>query len=185
MITIRNYEKLEIGTLEGKPGIEVLQEGLKAMYREQAWVSSGTLLGLYRDKQLIPFDTDVDVNVLRHKNDTSVVQLPPRFELVRTMDNDGIPMQTAYIKDGVLFDIYYFYSGIEDDVAINYNDHGIIKKPLKFVDPLSTYRLNGFTYPVPSRLHEFLTWRFGEHWKVPKLRKDSWEQDHANLLNQS
>lgn len=168
-LVIKLFEPVELEPL--KPNaIEVLREGLYHMTGTY-WISSGTLLGLYRDHQLIPHDTDLDVNVLDHLEITE--KDLPGFRLMRTQHYKGKVMQTAFIKDDVIFDNYYFYS--EGEYAVNYNDQGIIKKPLKF---LKTTIYKG--YPVPTPIEEFLEWRFGD-WKTPKVTKDTWDVDHAHI----
>ena len=45
--------------LEGKPVMEVLLRGLE--FLDDYWLSAGTLLGLERDNEFIPHDTDLDI----------------------------------------------------------------------------------------------------------------------------
>lgn len=181
-IRIIHHKDFEIPTLEGKPAMKVLKMGCKRLKKRGVhhWISSGTLLGLYRDQKLIPHDTDLDVNVLSDVNHPFLAKLEG-FDLVRSMYYKDLPMQSAFMREGVIFDIYYFYSGIKDGVAINYNEHGIIEKPLKYVKKLSTLSHEGETYPIPNHLEEFLVWRFGSDWKTPRKSKQSWEKDACHL----
>lgn len=173
---VEYHNQFSIDPLEGKDGISILNQGLEQLKDKHCWISSGTLLGLYRDKQLIPHDTDIDVNVL----DSSEIKLEG-FDLIRTIRFDGKPMQTAFIKDGIIFDIYYFYSGIKDGLAMNYNDCGVIEKPLEFITTLGTLEHNGINYPTPSNLDAFLEWRYGTDWRIPKKSKQEWSIDANHL----
>jgi phosphorylcholine metabolism protein LicD len=167
--------------LEGLPALKILQEGCQQLCDKQIhhWISSGTLIGLYRDKKLIPFDTDLDVNVLMDVKHPVTIKLKG-FKPVRSMFYDDLPMQTAYIKEKVIFDIYYFYTGIQRGKAINYNDHGIIKKPMKFIEKLSTLEHENVCYPIPNHVEQFLKWRYG-NWKIPRINKQPWQQDAEHL----
>lgn len=167
-----------IGRLDGYPAVEVMQDGCK-QYKElglKHWLSSGTLIGLYRDGRLIPFDTDIDVNVYV----TNPISISLKgFVPIRAMTYDEYPMQQAWIKDGVIFDTYFFYD--DGEYAINVNEHGIIKKPKKFIDKLDVMEYDGFSYSIPGNIDDFLSWRFGDDWKTPKKTKKSWEKDANHL----
>lgn len=167
-----------IDKLDGNPANEVMENGCRQYYDMglDFWISSGTLIGLHRDKQLIPFDTDIDVNVYLKK--PRVVKLEG-FTPIVAMTYDDITMQQAWIKDGVIFDTYFFYD--QGDYAINVNEHGFIKKPKKFIDDLGTIEFNNFLYPTPYPINDFLEWRFGEDWQTPKTSKQSWEKDANHL----
>lgn len=174
MVDVKTYAPIELKPLLPH-ALDVLHDGLSLLKNRHCWISSGTLLGLYRDKKLIPHDTDLDVNVL----DSPTIKLP--YQLIRTIHYQGLPMQTAYIHRGVIFDIYYFYS--KESFAVNFNDGGRIEKPFRFLEP-NTYECNGYTYPVPSNVDDFLTWRFGEDWRTPKTSKEVWTADAHHLIKE-
>lgn len=173
-LSVYNLTNFPIGPIDVILAQDVLNEGMNQIGIKH-WISSGTLLGFYRDKGFIPHDTDLDVNVF---SDRPVLIKPVGFEPIRSMTYRGHPMQTAYMKKGVIFDIYYFYE--DGDCAINCNEYGIIRKPMRFLETLGELEFNGCTYPTPSPIEEFLTWRFGD-WKTPVGSKQSWEKDATHL----
>lgn len=181
-LTVTDYTSDLSQPLEGNPASKVLEIGCQYLNTMKAhyWLSSGTLIGLYRDHQLITFDTDLDVNVLTDIS-KPITYKPDGFKLVRTMYYDNLPMQTAYIAKKVIFDIYYFYTGIKRGKVINYNDLGIIEKPFEFVDKLSSLVFEGINYPIPNKIEKFLKWRFGNNWKIPRTNKQPWLQDANHL----
>jgi len=185
-LQVVTHTQFSIGSLEGKNGLGVMQHGLKQLSKKGVhhWISSGTLIGLYRDKKLISHDTDIDVNVLMDKDNHTEIELED-FEPMRSMYYDGLVMQSAFMKDDVIFDIYYFYTGFKQGVAVNVNEYGIIEKPLRFVEKLGEYTLHHQTYPVPQNVEEFLEWRFGSDWRIPKTSKESWEKDATHLIKNS
>lgn len=171
-VEVKAYPPINLDPL--KPhALEVLDTGLELMDCKH-WISSGTLLGLYRDKRLIPHDTDLDVNVL----DSPFVKLP--FRLIRTQHYAGRVMQTAYEHRDTIFDIYYFYTGFTDGHATNFNDEGVIEKPLRFIENIGVLKHQGKDYPVPTPIEEFLEWRFKD-WKTPTTEKLPWTEDANHL----
>lgn len=163
---------------------EILSEG--AMILEKlgfkCWVSAGTVLGLYRDGELIPHDTDVDVEVLMTRpaksNENLIDGAFKSFEFVqvRKMHYDGNVMQLAYIKKQVVFDIYFFY---DDEVTnlVNYNDGGTYRLKKSFVEELKEYK----GLPFPDPIEDYLEWRYGKDWKTPTDGKGTWHDDCACL----
>jgi phosphorylcholine metabolism protein LicD len=156
------------------------------------WISSGNLLGLYRDNKFIKHDTDIDVNVsLRWDTDeTNVIQMEllsvffsQNFTLLRSVIYKNHPMQLAYMDNetNIIFDMYFFYTGLEKGHALNITQSGLIRKPLKYIEKLDVLKYGGFEFPIPTHIEEFLVWRFGENWREPSSKKVAWEKDATHL----
>jgi hypothetical protein len=138
------------------------------------WISAGTAIGLYRDGDFIPSDTDIDIGV-RSKIGQSHIVLDG-FKLIRTMEWRTRPIQTAYIDtNGCIFDIYYYYDDILEDKLVTVSEYGyvhqkkgFIVKPNFGVKELPTkYGMLPFLDPI----EEYLVDRFGDDWKTPKSSK--------------
>lgn len=156
------------------------------------WISSGNLLGLYRDNHFIRHDTDIDVNVSlqwdTENTHQKIVEILTNFStdgfyLVRSCLYKNHPMQLAYIdsETGVLFDMYFFYTGLEKDHALNITSSGLIRKPLKFIENLDFLDYGGYRFPIPAHIEEFLVWRFGKNWMEPSGKKVAWEAEATHL----
>jgi hypothetical protein len=151
-----------------------------------AWVDAGTLLGMWRDNRLIPHDTDLDWAVAA---DPGVdwedpLQHDPTFDLIRTIDWRGLPMQRAYQHpSGVVVDLYYYWRGIIDgDAALtNVNDVGLIRVPTHLVDDLRVWWWRDVPVKIPPRTDEYLLWRYGADWRTPSVAKRPWAEDAACL----
>jgi hypothetical protein len=93
-------------------------------------------------------------------------------------------MQTAYIKDNVIFDVYYFYEGITEGKLVNVNEHGVIEMPEKF-SLTQPFVYRNKSIPIPGDIEEYLVWIFGADWITPKTKKEPWEADATHLIKWS
>ena len=144
---------------------EIIKEGCSLM--KSYWLASGTMLGLYREGDLIEWDTDIDVET------TEIVDLQrfhdAGFKLLRKMESDRI-YQHAFIKKDVIFDVYYFYK--EGKELINYNDFGVAVQPYKLFFPRGEFEWKGQKWQVPNDVEEYLELRY-KNWRTPTKAK-SW-----------
>lgn len=165
--------------LQGKDVYGVLDDGYTQL-DEHKWIDSGTLIGLYRDGKYIDHDTDIDVNITRYKDNKERVKLEG-FDLALETTWQDYPMQSAFIKNDIIFDVYYFYTGIEKEVAVNYNMEGIIHLPMKYVDQLQDFAFKNKVYRIPNHIQDYMVWRFGHDWQTPKKNKIPWQEEATHL----
>jgi len=151
----------------------ILKEGCSLM--EDYWLASGTMLGLYRERDFIEWDTDLDVETTQPVDVNLFIA--NGFHLHRIMDSDRV-YQHAFIKDDVIFDIYYFYR--ENDELINYNDFGVAVQPYDLFFPRGKFEWRGVEWNVPNDIEKYLIFRYGEDWKTPKP-KVAWGQQANHL----
>ena len=107
---------MSLEPLEGKDCFDILNRGIKILESMglKYWISAGTALGLYRDGDFIPHDTDIDVEILLDKP-LNIAKLQQLFEAdgfktflkCRKLDKF---MQVAFMSDTkIIFDIYIYY----------------------------------------------------------------------------
>ena len=189
-LTIKNHAPFSIDSIGGKNAEETQVKGCRALDGHKYWITSGNLLGIYRDKKLIDYDTDIDVGLLVENNVENLLKkiesivlslVQEGFYLIRTVVYKDQPMQIAFMDgdNDVIFDIYLFYE--DGDVAYNYNPEGYILKPMKFIEELGEIEFEGDKFPIPGNIEEYLVWRFGENWKTPTGKKVPWQTEATHL----
>lgn len=143
---------------------KVLNHGTKHMTGDW-FISDGTLLGFIREGDFIKDDTDIDVAVYAPHDQKHIVI--PDMTLIRTSEYNGRPTQTAYMKDNVIFDIYYYYDDIIEGKWTTVADLGKIPLNRYELTPLETkYGI----YPAPKEAEHYLTSRYGD-WRTPSRSK--------------
>lgn len=154
----------------------ILEEGTDALDKAGIpyWLSSGTVLGLYRDGNLIADDSDIDVGVL---DDVSIERIEKAllnagFMANRFRNSGGMPCQRAFVKDGIAFDVSIYSPN--GHYYIFQTPHGVIRKPKHLLENLQKISFNGKEYCIPNP-KEYLKWRYGD-WQTPNDNKGVYDK---------
>ena len=152
--------------LEWKKTLLVLIDVIDYLSRKwyNYWISAWTALWIYRDNQLIPWDTDIDFGVLWGQD----IELPEKYELFQTQYVWDKPMQKAYLIDWIVIDFYFYYESW-DKLICNTTVWDIVKTK-NYID---------WILPV---MPEYLIERYWDNWNIPKYKKDNWTSDCKNLV---
>jgi hypothetical protein len=173
-LIVKNHSSFNLVELSNINNIESTLKKTTEQLTCSWWISAGSAIGLYRDGDFIPNDTDIDVGV-RSKYGQQHIELEG-LKLIRTMDWRNRPIQTAYIDDnGCIFDIYYYYDDLVEDKLVTVSEYGFVHekkgfiiKPNFGIKKLPTkYGMLPFLDPI----EEYLVDRFGQDWKTPKSSK--------------
>ena len=163
---------------KGRPA---LIRGLDDTAHLKRWVDAGTLLGLVRDSDFIPHDTDIDIAVILTPDEGLALDLPAG-DVVRQVRWQHLPMQFAYWHDGVIVDLYFYYSGIEKGYLVNCNTNCVLRIPDKYAQAeLGSFEWSGLSIPTPSPVDDYLEWTYGSDWRTPKSDKGLWTEDRPNI----
>lgn len=196
--------KIDMPTLEECGDLRepfVFAIGQLEMLGLEAFVSSGTLLGLFRDGDFIPDDSDIDIDIITTTGEgiALVEELTEAYKetdwkLVRTQTLEygqhNIPMQIAFqTESGLIIDHYIFYTdvvvGQENEgkgLQCNINEHGIMQYPYFDI----TWQHNdkyGFM-PCPHPMVDYFKVRYGDDWMTPQDNKGIFRSEdtaHANI----
>jgi hypothetical protein len=193
-LELKHWTNFSIEPIGGKNALETMRRGCWVLEKVgiKYWISSGNLLGLYRDGKLIPHDTDIDVNVTLKFNTLEGNNLSKQiilgmtanqFVVIRSIVYKNHFMQLAFmdIVTKVIFDICFFYTGIKPFYAIYLDPTGYIEKPIKYISKLGTLTYDRVDYPIPNKVEEFLTWKYGQDWRTPKTKKVAWQEESPTL----
>ena len=149
-LRVTKHREFDMNPLASNPAsYSVLKEAADILTPKGMWIGAGTLLGLWRDKRLIPHDTDIDFMLIGSKG-AATPTLPPAFEPIRSIDLGPLPMQRAYIKDGVIVDLAFFWEGIDPEHAIHQHDAGRFRLRPDLVEPTIYAHVNDIHMLIPN-----------------------------------
>jgi len=161
---------------------KVLMRGLEAALplNLPMWVSSGTLLGLYRDGKFIPSDTDIDIGIRvdREVDRDQVIELMKPWRLCRqlTCGEESKVQQLSFMtEEDTIFDIYFYYP--EGEFLINHNTCCILKKPAHLFNPLVGWHSPAGPVPAPNNLEGYCEMRYGKDLRTPACKKGIYGND--------
>ncbi len=165
----RSREELE-------PMLDAMAEVIAAM-REvgiEAFLAYGTLLGAYRDGEVIGNDSDADLGYVSHLTHPVDV-IRESFRIQRALIAHGYRI-TRYSAlafkvdveeaDGTIRGLDVFGGFLMDG---NLHLMGEIREPFEesWIYPLGTTTLEGRTFPAPADPDRMLTAAYGASWRVP------------------
>ena len=172
-VQVSEYQKYPTKRLEAikSPDLTLLKGISELPSSTKWWISVGTAIGLYRDGDFIPSDTDIDIGV-RAKKGQKHINIPS-MTLIRTQEWNGIPIQTAYIDENdCIFDIFYYYEDITPGKLTTVCENGTIEKPDFGIKKLPTkYGELPFLDPIEDYLED----RYGD-WQTPRHQKGKYKE---------
>ena len=166
---VRNYSEIKFTEVDKLESPERYLNMVAGLLHGVKWCFAfGTALGLHREKGFIPCDTDIDVMIL--VDDVFPMDIAARFiglRMIRTVLCDRDYHQIAFqADDGMIIDLCFFYR--DGDNYISYCEGGYWKDPVDVIGRFSLADSKYGAFPVPEKIEEYLTIRYGDDWKVPR-----------------
>ena len=147
------------------------------------WIDDGTLLGIIRDGDIIPWDNDADISVSGEYAE-QVLKLWPQFfpkYIVRKrpmvdkwINSDFRSIKIQTIREKLLkidFHVDIFLKYKHQDMYRWFNAGAYQQVRAKHFDNLTKIQWMGRTISIPSDPEEYLTLEYG-NWKVPDKNFD-------------
>jgi len=149
------------------------------------WVADGTLLGIYRDHELIRHDTDIDFYL---KDATSVKQISEffishDFKVGRVMRKWGRIFQISFYDDKkLIIDFCIWYSSSNGyRYWVGPEIKGKRLQPENFFDGTNRILWQGISLKTFSNVEEWLGLVYGNTWRVPETVKLDWRESVQDL----
>jgi len=139
------------------------------------WLTNGTALAAYRDKDWIPWDDDVDLDVMMEE------YLSKHDKIRDALKEKGFVTRSKKIGNPRLAKMAFFRGGEKTAIRPLYIDPSFknnefrlrqeYKYPKKFYEIPGTIEFKGATFNIPSPAEEFLEFCYGKDWRTP-LKSD-------------
>lgn len=157
------------------------------------WADFGTLLGMYREKDVILHDNDADIVVLQPDWDLLALQLrerlPPHLKVyfVTPSEDESIRWLRVSVGGFGILDLYGGYDEGGENISIPQGHGELCDLPRKMVLPMERLHFRGYDVSVPRDVVGVLEFRYGKTFMVPRYMdkgRDSVEQGklYARLL---
>jgi hypothetical protein len=179
------WERGQEGGITRPINRDALYKNLKDVYEVfqehgiKCWLSHGTMLGVYRDGDFIPWDDDADVGADIRTADRRleaeeklrdmgffVPQIGDRTRPVSEVDN--MPYHdTVAIRDGEKIEVWW-YEKIGDKYVYDVDRHAWLQHPEKYYDTLATIDFKGTHFNIPSHIEQWLEMMYSSDWNVPQ-----------------
>ncbi|XP_055947278.1 ribitol-5-phosphate transferase FKTN-like [Argiope bruennichi] len=149
------------------------------------WLTSGTLLGWYRECGIIPYTSDVDFGMRASdvKSLESILQLFRKSRSLKLVMRYGLVEEALELTldyKGLKMDIFFFYKeGNQSYVACHYRDSNSYAKVLYPPFSLCSAALLGEKVLVPCETETILKTEYGPNWTQP-ISKWDWKNSFFN-----
>lgn len=161
-------------------------------------LEGGTLLGIFRENRLLPWDSDVDISIMSEE----IQKLNPFFSELkknnyriryRYIEKDDLYFKKnslriikirklgffGLIKSSVCLEIFIKYT-VDDNVYWKVGDK-TMAAPKTFYDAIKKINFLNKEYTIPLKTNEYLTHKYGD-WQTPIKEWNAMENE-GSLLN--
>lgn len=172
-IQIKNFGEIEFNTIENieHPEKYLLNVSRILNKHDVKWfLSFGTALGFYREKDFIRKDTDIDINVIEEdqgKIEAIIEDLEKEYPFIRSVSADGKQMQAAFqdFSNNFIVDICFFYRN--ESGYYSYCEGGMWQDKKEYVGSTQLFKTKYGYFPMPEKIEAYLEDRYGD-WQTPK-----------------
>jgi len=131
------------------------------------WADFGTLLGVYRDQDVIMGDRDVDLAIPRSEEDKAWQAIQELKAQGYSITRDAVKLKVWKSTNGVWFgcDICIYDEDKDNDQCFVRHTFMMEKS---WIYPLKKLMYRGHHINVPGNTEKYLEYEYGETWRVPR-----------------
>lgn len=152
------------------------------------WLTDGTLLGYFREGDLIEHDLDADLGLSIGDYSDDIIPSFKRvgFDLKYVLGEKKRGLELSFIRDGVKVDLFFFYreSGRLWHGAWRGFDKGRRRNLIKYYyEPfeLKEVEFLGGRFNIPADTEKYVETKYGKDWRTP-VRDWDWAMGPANAV---
>ena len=150
------------------------------------WLTDGTLLGYYRDGEIIEHDIDADLGLYIDDYSDDIIPAFRRagFDVKYVLGEKKQGLEVSFVREGVRVDLFFFYreGGRVWHGAWEGIDKGRKRNLIKYYyDPfdLKEVEFLGSRFNIPADTQKYVQTKYGEGWGTP-VRDWDWAMGPAN-----
>ncbi len=154
----------------------------------KCWLTDGTLLGFYREKDFIGHDRDMDLGIFieDYKIDLTDHLEQKGWKLVRRLGFRDLGLELTMSKDNHKIDLFFFYS--ENDKYWHAAWQGLKRDGKRYRRMIKYYYDSfslteayflGIKVAIPHNPEKYIVNKYGPEWKTPVKNWD-WALDPSN-----
>jgi len=160
-------DNLQPSSIQQSKGLKKIIYHLSSLNLKYS-ISKGTLLGLYRDKQILPNDIDIDIDIFSIESVYKLIN-NTNYQIYRTMVYKGLYTNIVFydIENQLLIDFAVFND------KFNYTPHGSFVINKDIFDSITQRSFSGIEMCIYEPEYYLKLW-YGKDWRVPKTYKKNW-----------
>ena len=152
------------------------------------WLTDGTLLGYFREGDLIEHDLDADLGLLIEDYSDNIIPAfkSAGFDLKYVLGEKKQGLELSFIREGVKVDLFFFYreGGRLWHGAWKGLDKGRKRNHIKYYyEPFELREVEflGGRFNIPADTEKYVETKYGPGWREPVMDWD-WAMGPANAV---
>ncbi|XP_064476958.1 ribitol-5-phosphate transferase FKTN-like isoform X2 [Ornithodoros turicata] len=147
------------------------------------WISSGTCLGFYRQCDVIPYTTDVDIGIFIKDYKPEIISVFSMYDLPLTHLFGKVEdsYELSFRDKDIKLDVFFFYE--EDSYVWNGGTQARTGKKFKYIFPIFQLCWTEFLdlkLRIPCETNKYIEANYGQSWFQP-LKQWDWKASPPNV----